>query len=55
MQRGVGCGNKGLIPTWLTVSGYLVIALVSGFSLTSHSDSGHFLVGQAMLNQNGCQ
>ena len=38
---------------WLEVSGFMVMGLVSGLSLTSHSDSGSFLVAQAWLSQDG--
>ena len=39
--------------TWLTVSGFMVIGLVSGLSLVNHSDSGSFLVVHALLSQDG--
>lgn len=39
----------------LTASAFMVTGLVSRFSLTSHSDSGSFLVAHASLSQNGCQ
>ena len=41
--------------TWLTVSGFMVMGLVSRLSLANHSDSGSFLVGHALLSQDGCQ
>ena len=41
--------------TWLPVSGFMVMALVSRLSLANHSDSGSFLVGHALLSQDGCQ
>ena len=40
--------------TWLTVSGFMVMGLVSGLSLTNHSDSESFLVVQALFSQDGC-
>ena len=40
---------------WLTVSGFMVIGLVSGLSLASHSDSESFLVVHALFSQDGCQ
>ena len=40
---------------WLAVSGFMVMRLVSGLSLASHSDSESFLVAQALLIQDGCQ
>ena len=39
----------------LTVSGFTVMALVSGLSLATHSDSGSFLVVHKLLSQDGCQ
>ena len=39
---------------WLTVSGFMVIGLVSGLSLASHSDSESFLMAHASLSQDGC-
>ena len=41
--------------TWLTVSGFMVIGLVSRLSLANHSDSGSFLVVHASLSQGGFQ
>ena len=40
--------------TWLTVSGCMVMGLVSGLSLASHSNSESFLVAHASLSQDGC-
>ena len=43
---------------WLTVSGFMVMALVSRLSLanhSNHSNSGSFLVVHALLSQDGCQ
>ena len=40
---------------WLTVSGFLAMALVSGLSLANHSDSESFLVVHALFSQDGCQ
>ena len=40
---------------WLTVSGFMVTGLVAGLSLANHSDSGSFLVVQALQSQDGCQ
>ena len=39
---------------WLPVSGFMVIGLVSGLSLASHSDSESFLMAHASLSQDGC-
>ena len=40
---------------WLAVSGFMVMGLVSGLSLASHSDSESFLVVHALFSQDGCQ
>ena len=40
---------------WLTVSGFMVMGLVPGLSLASHSDSGSFLVVNTLLSQGGFQ
>ena len=40
---------------WLTMSGFMVMGLVSGLSLASHSDSKSFLVAPALSSQDGCQ
>ena len=41
--------------TWLAVSGFMVMGLVSGLSLADHSDSESFLVVHALFSQDGCQ
>ena len=46
--------------TGFTVSGFMVMGLVSGLTLANHCawpvvDSGSFLGAQATLNQDGCQ
>ena len=41
--------------TWLAVSGFMVMGLVSGSSLANHSDSGSFLVLPALLSQDEFQ
>ena len=38
---------------WLTVLGFLVMGLVSGWSLANHSNSESFLVAHASLSQEG--
>ena len=50
--KGGPCGEQGdkgtqenISVTWLAVSGFMVMGLVSGLSLASHSDSKSFLVG----------
>ena len=40
---------------WLAVLGFMVMGLVSRWSLANQSDSGSFLVAQASLSQGGCQ
>ena len=42
-------------PTWLKVSGFRAMGLVSRLSLANHSDSGSLLVMHAVLRQDGCQ
>ena len=37
------------------VSHFMVLGLVTGLSLTNHSDSESFLVAHALLIQDGCQ
>ena len=39
---------------WLAVSGFMVMGLVSGWSLANHSNSESFLVAHALLSQDGC-
>ena len=39
---------------WLEVSGFMVMGLVSGWSLANHSNSESFLVAHAWLSQDGC-
>ena len=36
------------------VSGFMVMGLVSGWSLANHSNSESFLVAHALLSQDGC-
>ena len=38
-----------------TVSGFMVMGLVSGLSSASHSDSESFLVVHSLFSQDGCQ
>ena len=42
-QEGKGTQENGSV-TWLAVSGFMVMGLVSGLSLANHSDSESFLV-----------
>ena len=39
---------------WLSVSGFMVMGLVSGWSLANHSNSESFLGAHASLSQDGC-
>ena len=39
---------------WLAVSGFMVMGLVSRWSLVNHSNSESFLVVHASLSQDGC-
>ena len=53
--RAVGKGTQEKCSaTWLSVLGFMVMGLVSGFSLTSHSNS-ESLVTCVLLSQDGCQ
>ena len=53
-QGGKGTQENGS-ATWLVVSRFMVIGVVSGLSLASHSDSEPFLVVQALFSPDGCQ
>jgi len=46
--------RTALPAAWLAVSGFMVMGLVSGWSLANHSNSESFLVAQASLSQDGC-
>ena len=51
-----GQGTQGnCSATWLAVSGFMVMGLVSGLSLNNHSDSEYFLVVHSLFSQDGCQ
>ena len=39
---------------WLSVSGFMVMGLVSGWSLANHSNSESFLAAHPSLSQDGC-
>ena len=39
---------------WLSVSGFMVMGLVCGWSLANPSNSESFLVAHASLSQDGC-
>ena len=51
-QQGEGT-QEDRSATWL--AGFMVMGLVSGRSLASHSDSESFLVVHALFSQDGCQ
>ena len=53
-QEGKGT-QENSSDTWLAVSGFMVMGLVSGLSLANHSDSESFLVVHALFSQDGCQ
>ena len=53
-QQGKGA-QENWSAMWLAVSAFMVMGLVSGLSLASHSDSESFLVVHALFNQNGWQ
>ena len=52
-QQGKGT-QENCSATWPAVSGFMVMGLVSGWSLASHSNSESFLVVHASLSQDGC-
>ena len=47
--------RRTALPCDSAISGCIVMGLVSGLSLVSHSDSESFLVVQALFSQDGCQ
>ena len=47
--------RRTAVSTWLAVSGFMVIGLVSALSLAKHSDSESFLAVQSSLSQARCQ
>ena len=52
-QQGKGT-QENCSATWLAVSGFVLMELVSGLSLVNHSDSESFLVVHASLSQDRC-
>ena len=54
MQEGQGT-QENCSATWLTVSGFMVMELVSRLSSANHSDSESFLVVHTLFSQYGCQ
>ena len=53
-QQGKG-SQENCSASWLAVSGFMVIGLVSGLSLANHSDSESFLGVHALFSQDRCQ
>ena len=55
-RRAVGKGTQeNSSATWLAVSGFMVLGLVSRWSLANHSDSESFLVVYSLFSQDGCK
>ena len=52
-QEGKGT-QENCSAVWLKVSGFMVMGLVSWWSLAYHSNSESFLVAHALLSQDGC-
>ena len=52
-QQGKGT-QENCSASWLIMSGFMVMGLVSRWSLANHSDSESFLVAHALLSQDGC-
>ena len=52
-QEGKGT-QENCSAAWLAVLGFMVMGLVSGWSLDNHSNSESFLVVHASLSQDGC-
>ena len=52
-QQGKGT-QENCSATWLTVSGFMVMGLISRLSLANHSDSESVLLAHASLSQDGC-
>ena len=53
-QQGKGT-QENCSVTWLAVSGFMVMGLVSKLSLDNHSDSESFLVAHTLLHQDRSQ
>ena len=52
-QQGKGT-QENCPTTWLVFLGFMVMGLVSGWSLANDPNSESFLVVQASLSQDGC-
>ena len=48
-------GPRRMLRRGLTLSGFMVMGSLSGWSLAGHSDSGAFRVAPASLSQGGCR
>ena len=46
--------QENCCAAWLTVLGFMVMGIVSGWSLANHSNSESFLVAHGSLSQDGC-
>ena len=58
LERAPGQGKgteENCSSKWLTVSGFMVMGLVSRLSVANHSDSESFLVVHTLFSQDGCQ
>ena len=53
-QQGKGTQENSSV-TWLAVSGFMVMGLVSGLYLAYRSDSESLLVVYSLFSQDGCQ
>ena len=53
-QEGEGT-RENCSAMWLSILGFIVMVMVSGLSLTNHSDSGSFMVAHTLLSQDGFQ
>ena len=54
VERGKG-PQETCSATWLEVSGFMVMGLVSTLSLANYSDSESLLVVHALFSHDGCQ
>ena len=52
-QWGKGT-QENCSAAWLAISGFMMVGLVSGWSLANQSNSESFLVAHASLSQDGC-
>ena len=52
-SSGVRGTQENCSAAWLTMSGFMVMGLVSGWSLANHSNSESFLVAPTLLSQDG--